>query len=69
MLSTHKKAQLLRLQSEIKKLQSEATQLEKSGYFQEREIRKVLGYASSDEIIFDFVPNRDTENLKKKVKD
>jgi hypothetical protein len=35
-------------------LQDESTRLEKSKLTQEREIRRVLGYASPNELIFDF---------------
>jgi cell division protein FtsB len=39
---------------EVTRLQDEARYLEKSKVVQQREIRRVLGYAASDEIIFDF---------------
>ena len=42
------------LQDELRKLQNEAVQLEKSKIAQQREIRRVLGYAAPDELIFDF---------------
>jgi uncharacterized protein YlxW (UPF0749 family) len=47
-------AELARLQSEIEQLHTDASHLEQSRSVQQREIRKSLGYAASDEIIFDF---------------
>jgi hypothetical protein len=35
-------------------LKADADQLEHSKLVQQREIRRVLGYAADDEIIFDF---------------
>ncbi|MGK5083152.1 septum formation initiator family protein [Bdellovibrionota bacterium FG-1] len=49
-----KQAQVELVRQEIKRLQSEASLLEKSKVIQQREIRRVLGYAAPDEIIFDF---------------
>ncbi len=49
-----KEDQVLKYQDSIVKLQAEADLLEKSRTAQQREIRKSLGYASSDEIIFYF---------------
>jgi hypothetical protein len=49
-----KKDQLVVIQEEVKKLHLESLQLEHSRIAQEREVRRVLGYAASDEIIFDF---------------
>ena len=49
-----RKVQLTRLQETVQNLQTDAEQLEKSKTAQQREIRRVLGYASPDEIIFDF---------------
>ena len=37
-----------------RKLLAEVSQLEVNSYIQESEIRRVLGYATSDELIFDF---------------
>ena len=51
-----KNRQIEQLHGEIAKLQNEATGLEKSRVLQQREIRKVLGYAAADELIFDFTP-------------
>jgi cell division protein FtsB len=53
-LLTAKRQQVASAQEELQKLQKEATRLEVSRVAQEKEIRKVLGYAASDEIIFDF---------------
>lgn len=47
------------LQGEIQHLRSEATLLEHSKAVQYREIRRVLGYAAEDEIIFDFASPND----------
>lgn len=49
-----KQAQVTQIQSDIRRLQGDASQLEKSRVIQQREIRRVLGYAAQDEIIFDF---------------
>lgn len=51
-----KQAQISQVQADINRLQQEALGLEKNKFLQQREIRRVLGYASPDEIIFDFVP-------------
>ena len=53
-LLAEKNAHLLRAQGDLQKLQGEIAQLETSRFAQAREIRKVLGYAANDEIIFDF---------------
>lgn len=42
------------LQNQLTGLQSEAEEIEKSAVVQQREIRRVLGYAAPDELIFDF---------------
>jgi cell division protein FtsB len=49
-----KEAQVTQMQDELKRLRDEAGLLEKSRVVQQREIRRVLGYAANDEIIFDF---------------
>jgi hypothetical protein len=49
-----KQAQLLSSEQELKKLQAEAALLETNHFAQIREIRRVLGYAAPDEIIFDL---------------
>lgn len=49
-----KKAQLSKAQEDLKKLQFDTHRLETSRIAQEREIRRVLGYAGPDELIFDF---------------
>lgn len=41
-------------QTEVERLQTAAQLLEQSRYAQEREVRRVLGYAAPDELIFDF---------------
>jgi cell division protein FtsB len=56
LLST-KQLKVSGLQDEVQKLMLESHQLEKSKVAQQREIRKVLGYAAADEIIFDFTQN------------
>jgi hypothetical protein len=40
---------------ELQKLQSESQLLETNRFTQEKEIRRVLGYAAPDELIFDFI--------------
>lgn len=42
------------LQSQLNTLQAEAELIQKSPAVQQREIRRVLGYAAPDELIFDF---------------
>lgn len=49
-----KQEQVAFLESEIVRLDSDSERLEKSRVAQEREIRRVLGYAGEDELIFDF---------------
>ena len=49
-----RKEELGNLQSELDRLGSEAERLEHSRVTQVREIRRTLGYAAPDEIIFDF---------------
>ncbi|MEK6580006.1 MAG: hypothetical protein AABZ55_12325 [Bdellovibrionota bacterium] len=49
-----KQAQIVKLEDDFERLVFEAERLEKSPVAQQREIRKTLGYAASDEIIFDF---------------
>lgn len=56
-LRDHKQGQLRQIQAEVKQLQTTSNLLEHSSSYQEREIRRVLGYAAADELIFDFVPN------------
>lgn len=49
-----KTEQLLSVQNQVKRLEMETIQLNKNPYAQEKEIRRVLGYAARDEMIFDF---------------
>lgn len=49
-----KQAQADQLEKQIAVLQAERIRLEKSPAAQEQEIRRTLGYAAPDEIIFDF---------------
>ena len=49
-----KQDQIAKLEAEIERLETERARLHKSPLAQEREIRRVLGYAAQDEIIFDF---------------
>jgi hypothetical protein len=51
------------LQADVRKLQTEAVQLERSKVTQQREIRRVLGYTAPDEIIFDFTDTSITSSL------
>lgn len=53
-LLTTKETQVKKMEDEIHFLDAERIALEKSRITQEREIRRVLGYAARDEIIFDF---------------
>jgi hypothetical protein len=45
---------LTQLQQELQKLQLDAKELESNRTAQLREIRRVLGYAATDEMVFDF---------------
>jgi cell division protein FtsB len=53
-----KQDQMQHIEDQIRQLEAEALRLEKSSVVQEREIRRVLGYAAGDEIIFDFGSGR-----------
>lgn len=53
-LLASKQAQVELMQNELIRLQSEAAQLDHGKVAQQREIRRVLGYAATDEIVFDF---------------
>ncbi|OFZ72125.1 MAG: hypothetical protein A3K03_12585 [Bdellovibrionales bacterium RIFOXYD1_FULL_44_7] len=49
-----KQMQLSAIEAEISRLDGEVVGLEKNRFVQEREVRRVLGYAAPDEIVFDF---------------
>jgi cell division protein FtsB len=49
-----KTGKLQNYQTQLAQIRSEASLLENSPVVQQREIRRVLGYVASDEIIFDF---------------
>jgi cell division protein FtsB len=49
-----KRTALLKLEDEVIRGEEESGRLEKSRLVQEREIRRSLGYAAPDELIFDF---------------
>jgi cell division protein FtsB len=49
-----KQQKVQELEAEVAQLEEESTRLEKSRVAQEREIRRTLGYAAQDELIFDF---------------
>ena len=49
-----KTAQLDKIQTRVNELQNEADLIDQNPVAQQREIRRVLGYAAPDEIIFDF---------------
>ncbi len=53
-LLSGKQQKVQELETQIAGLDTESVRLEKSRIAQEREIRRTLGYAASDEIIFDF---------------
>jgi len=53
-LLAEKQAKAMHLESEITQLELDRERLDKSKVAQEHEVRKVLGYAAPDEIIFDF---------------
>lgn len=52
-----KQDELGNVETEVRRLEDESARLERSRFAQEREIRKVLGYAAEDEIIFQFGPS------------
>ncbi|MEK6704741.1 MAG: hypothetical protein AABZ06_03050 [Bdellovibrionota bacterium] len=49
-----KEQQVIQLKDEVTRLEVQSTLLEKSHIAQRREIRRTLGYAAPDELIFDF---------------
>ena len=53
-LLSQKQDQAGKLESNLLELQAESERLQGSRIAQEREIRKTLGYAADDEMIFDF---------------
>jgi cell division protein FtsB len=53
-LLSQKQEQLTKSNKEIQRLTFEIEQLEKNRFVQQREIRRILGYAGTDEIVFDF---------------
>lgn len=55
-----KQKQITFHQEELAKLENESQLLEKNHVVQQREIRKVLGYAAKDELIFDFSSRGDS---------
>lgn len=58
-LLEHKRQNLIRIENEIAELEREKKLLEGHRPTQEREIRRVLGYAAPDEIVFDFSRQKD----------
>jgi len=58
-----KQSETALMQTELRRLATEATQLEHSKVTQQREIRRVLGYTAPDEIIFDFTDTSLTSTL------
>lgn len=58
-----KVSQLDQLQTQLNELQAQAEGLEKSAIVQQREIRRVLGYAAPDELIFDFRDFKDFRDV------
>ncbi len=58
-LLEHKRQNLVRIEREVAELESEKKLLEADRTTQEREIRRVLGYAAPDEIVFDFSRQKD----------
>ncbi len=49
-----KQREVEEIEAEIQRFEKDRERLEKNRVAQEREVRKVLGYAAPDEIIFDF---------------
>ena len=58
-LLEQKRQRLVKIETEIVDLEREKKLLETHRPTQEREIRKVLGYAGPDEIVFDFSRQKD----------
>ncbi|MGK5086722.1 hypothetical protein WDW86_04135 [Bdellovibrionota bacterium FG-2] len=56
-LLLEKENQIALVEADIERLKAEAHLLETSAALQQREIRRVLGYAGKDELIFDFTAN------------
>ncbi|MBC7692700.1 MAG: hypothetical protein H7222_13140 [Methylotenera sp.] len=63
-LLTSKQDKLTALEDEVKRLDEDSNLLEKSRLAQELEIRRVLGYAGEDELIFDFTTVRQAAPLR-----
>lgn len=59
-LADEKRDQISRYETELLQLQEDAALLEKNRLVQQREIRKVLGYAAPGDLIFDFTPENDS---------
>ena len=53
-LKTSRGEQLSQIEKQIERLQADAIRLTQNRVAQEREVRKVLGYAGEDELLFDF---------------
>ncbi len=53
-LLDNKRSAQLALEGDVERLEAESGRLESSKVAQEREIRRVLGYLASDELVFDF---------------
>jgi cell division protein FtsB len=49
-----KKAELSALEVRVESMESQAQRLEKNPLAQEREVRRVLGYVTTDELIIDI---------------
>lgn len=49
-----KRAQIAKIQDEVRTLKVEIEMMDSSVAVQQREVRRVLGYAAPDELIFDF---------------
>lgn len=62
-----RQTELERNQAEIAKLEVDAVALETDRAVQEREIRRVLGYTSKNEIIFDFSLSRSATLRREKA--
>ena len=52
-----KKDRLATAEADLEHLRNDQKNLEKNPFVQEREIRRVLGYVASDEMVFDFNQN------------
>ena len=59
-LLSQRQAKLTEIENQVLALSSEQVRLERSMVTQQREIRRVLGYVRTDELVFDFSADSST---------